>query len=86
MGVAGNAGAFTASTLDADLPALLCEGATEAPGGQLDYARDLSVSRKQGASLLRRVNRMGRYFLSVVDSGKDPSRSACDPVVSALFF
>ena len=36
VGIAGNTGMFTASVLEADIPALLRKGAMEALGGQLD--------------------------------------------------
>ena len=84
--IAGTQGAFTASALNADIPASLCEGAINALGGQFGFSRDLLVSRSIGVPIPLRVTRMGHYVLSAFDFGKDPSGRARDPVNSASFF
>ena len=79
VGVAGSKGNFPAFALEADIPALLREGAVEALGRPPDFSRDVST-------LIKRVNRMGHYILFVVDFGKDPSRCGRGPAVSASYF
>ena len=84
-GVAGFSGKFTAFVVGADIPALLRKGAKEELGWQLDFSRDPLVFLKHGAKIPIRVNRMGRYFLSVVDFGKDATWRVCCPAASASF-
>ena len=86
VGIAGNTGNFTASTPDADSPALLRKGAMEAPGGQLDFLLDSLVLPKRGIAIPLRAGRTGHHILSVADFGKDASRKARSPVVSAPIF
>ena len=86
LGTAENRGKFSASVLDADFPALSRKGSMEALAGQLDFPRDAPALRKQGATIPLRVNRMGRYFLTVVDFSKDESREVRGPVVLASDF
>ena len=85
-GLAGKRGKFTALAPNSDIPALLRDGAAEAPGGQLDSQRDLSVLREQGGANPLRVNMTGHYSLGVVDFGESASRKARGPVVSASYF
>ena len=85
-GIAGAQGVFTACVLDANIPALLRESAAEALGGQLDFSRDLVVLLQQTVAISLRVNRMGRYFLRVVDFVVDSSRKVWVPVAPAFFF
>ena len=47
-GAAGDRGIFTAFALDADIPALLREEASEALKGQLGFARNMSTFGEQG--------------------------------------
>ena len=89
-GIAGGRGEFTrmriryiAFALDADIPDFPRESAAKALGGQLDFSRDISTLREQGAGTPPRVNRMGHYILRVVDIGKGPSRKLRGPIVSA---
>ena len=55
-------------------------------GGCLEFARDSAALLGFGAAIPLRSNRMGRHILSVVDFGKDASRSACGPVAAASLF
>ena len=66
-GCAGAKGAFTAFALDADIPALLCEKALEAPAGQLDFARSTLTLGSRGFGITPKVNAVGHHILSVVD-------------------
>ena len=47
VGIAGRKGKFTAFMPDPNIPALLLKGAMEAPGGQLDFPRDVLELRRQ---------------------------------------
>ena len=86
VGVAGERGKFAAFALDAGAPAFLPKGAMEAPGWQPDFSRDPLALHEQGATRPRRVNRMGRHILRVVDLGENASGKVCGPVNSASFF
>ena len=59
VGTAEYRSTSTAFALGSDLPALLRKGARKAPGGQLDFPRDVLALRKQGLTIPRRLNRMG---------------------------
>ena len=76
VGIAGCRGAFTDFVLDADIPALLCEGALEALGGQLDFERDILTIREHGVDVPLSANEMGHYILSAVALGKWPDLAA----------
>ena len=45
---AGRKGSFTAFVMDAEIPALLRMGALEAPGTQLDFAKDTLLLDRRG--------------------------------------
>ena len=47
VGIAGGRGKLAAVVLEADTPALLCEGALKALGGHSDFRRNISTLRKQ---------------------------------------
>ena len=76
MGIAGCRGAFTDFVLDADIPALLCKGALEALGGQLDFERDILAMREHGVDVPLSANEMRHYSLSVAAAGKGPDLAA----------
>ena len=59
VGISGCRRKFTAFALEAEIPALSREGATEALGGQLDFSRDVLTLRKQGADIPPKVNQTG---------------------------
>ena len=87
MGIAGIRGIFTAFALEAEIPALLREGAMEALGGQLDFLRGSFNLPRQGVQKRLGVDRVGHYILSVVDFRKDPPRRAsrCPEASASLF-
>ena len=85
-GIAGSTGEFTASALDADMPALSRTCAIVAQGRHLDFPRFVLDGRRQGVTIPLRVNRMGRYFVISVDFGQDASRKVRGPVVSVSYF
>ena len=73
VGVAGSRGACTAFALEADIPALLREGAPGALGGQLNFERDILTIRNQGAAIPLTVNETGHYVLSAAAFATGPS-------------
>ena len=77
---------FTAFVLEADIPALLRQGAKEALGGLSDFLRGSLKLHRQWVQIPLRVNRAGHYILGVVDCREDSSRrvSKC-PEASASF-
>ena len=83
MGIAGSLGKLSAFALDAEIPALLRKGATEALGGQSDPPRDMSNLRKRVVAILLRVNRIGYFILGAVNFREDASMQVRGPVVSA---
>ena len=86
VGVAGRRGAFTAFVLDADIPAVLREGALEALGGQLDFERDALSFRTHGMNDPLNANEMGHYVLRVVEFDKGPPRWGRGPCLAASYF
>ena len=74
--IAGRRGASAAFVLEAEGPALLCKGALEASGGQLDFERDILTIREHGVDVPLSANEMGHYILSVVALGKGPDLAA----------
>ena len=69
VGIAGCKGAFAAYALGAETPALLCKGALEALGAQLDFEKDTLSPLRHGVRVPLRVNAMGHYIVSVVEFG-----------------
>ena len=61
-GIAGNKGKFAAFALDADIPALLREGAAEESGSQLDVSRDPLVLLKQGVTIPHACEQDGALY------------------------
>ena len=66
VGIAGTAATFTALVLDAEIPALLRNGAI-ALAGQLDFVRNSLTLGSRGIEIPLQVNAMGHYVLSVVN-------------------
>ena len=66
MGIADNKKEFRAFALEADIPALLHKGGTEALGEQLDFSRGASTPRKRGVDIPLKAKCMGHYILSVI--------------------
>ena len=62
VGIAGAKGAFTAFALDADIPALLCKGASEALAGQLDFARSTLTLGPEALKYLSKSMLWGAIF------------------------
>ena len=85
-GIPGRRGAVAAFVLDADIPALLREGALEALGGQLDFEHDSVTLRKHGVEVPLGVNEMGHYVLSVAQCGKGPPCVDRGPNEAASYF
>ena len=69
VGIAGCGCAFSVFALEADIPALSCKGAIEAPGGQLDFALHALALRSHGVGIPLKVNDMGHCALSVAAPG-----------------
>ena len=85
-GIAGRKGAFTASVLDAESPALLRKGALEALGAQLDFERDELSLLGRGVKVPFNVAASGHYTLSVVELGKGPPCLDRRPNLAASYF
>ena len=64
---------------EVDIPALLREGALEALGGNLDFARNVLAIRNHGADSTLKVNEAGHYILSVFARGKGPKCAGREP-------
>ena len=72
--------------LEADIRALLRKGELAALFGQSDISCDVLTPRKQEVDILLAVNQTGRYVLSVVAPGEEPSRLGCCPKFAAPFY
>ena len=81
-----SAEAHTALISAADIPAVLCKGALEALGGQLDFERDILTIRRHGVDIPLSVNGMGHYALSAVAFGTGPSCGDRRPNLAASNF
>ena len=66
-GVGENKGNAKAFGLDADIPALLRQGASGGLGGLLDFPRDTLMLGSRWAEIPLEVHDMGHYILSVAD-------------------
>ena len=60
VGIACCMGTFTASALDAEIPAFLRKGALAALGNQLDFEKDALSLMRHGVWATLKVNAMGR--------------------------
>ena len=69
VGTASCGGKSTAFAPEADIPALLREGALEALGAQVNFSCDVLSPRGQGVDIPLEVTRMGRCVSSVVVFG-----------------
>ena len=85
IGIAGRRGPFTALVLEGDIPASLPKGDLEAPGGQLDFERDILTIQKHGVDNPLSVNEMGHSALSVVAYSREPSCVDPGPNVAASY-
>ena len=79
VGLAGHRGAFAPSVLKADIPALLHIGVLDSLAGKLD----VHVARTGARPSPPKLNRMGRYVLSVAFFGRERSESVEGPTLSA---
>ena len=75
VGSAACKGAFTPCVLDAEIPTLLCKGALEALGDQLDFEEDALSLLRHGVCVPLGVNAMG-HIVSVVEVGRGPNLAA----------
>ena len=85
IGIVGRRSHFEALGLEAGIPASLCKGDLEAPGGQLDFARDISVIRKHGVGNPLSVKEMGHSTLGVDAYAKKPSGADPGPNLAASY-
>ena len=85
-GIAACKGAFAAFVLDAEIPALLRKGSSEALGAQLDFEEGALSLMIHGALAPLEVNATGRYISSVVEFGKGSPCSDRRPNLAASFF
>ena len=84
-GVAGGRGKCTASALEADIPALLRERASEPHGGQLGFARNILTLTNRGVDTPPSLSGLGHCDLSVVSFGRVCEKSVKGPTCSVSF-
>ena len=85
VGIAGFKKTLTAFALEADIPALLREGASGALGGQLGSEYDVLTFRNQVAGIPLEVNEGGKCVLSVAALVKGPPRFVRRPELMAAY-
>ena len=85
VGAAGCEGSLAALAAEADIPALLRKGPSEALGSQSGLSCDVLTLRRQRAGILLKVNRMGHSVLSVGAMGDGPPRLGRGPKLAASF-
>ena len=72
--------------MDAEIPALLCKGALEALGAQMDFAKDTLLLERRGICVPLGLKAMGHYVMSVVEFGKGRPKRTRGPQFSASYF
>ena len=86
VGIAGCKGTFTAFVTDAEIPALLCKGALEALGAQLDFANDTMWLGRHGICVPLGLNAMGHYVMSEAEFDTGRPKRTRDPSFPASYF
>ena len=69
VGMAGRRGTLTALLLEVAAPALLRKGASEALGGQIDFASAAKTIQNRAAETPKTANEMEHCVLSVLPFG-----------------
>ena len=85
VGNAGHIRALIAFALEADIPALLRNGAPEALDGPLDFIRHVLTIRNHEVDTPLKVNGAGHHVPTVVAFGEGPSRVDRGPLLAASY-